>query len=66
MHSLFLPFAIIDFNYFYILNFFHVTTSKVFLFKFFEHSLFSYLNFHYFIIVSHWTLFFILNCNVSA
>ena len=34
--------------------------------RFFSHSVFPYLKFHYFVIVSYWTLFFILNCNILA
>ena len=44
VHSLFLPFVFIHLYYFYISNFFHITTSTLFVFIHFQRSLFPYFN----------------------
>ena len=45
VHSLFLLFVFIHL-YYYISNFFHITTSTLFVFIHFQRSLFPYFNFH--------------------
>ena len=50
--------------YFYISNFFQITTSTVLVFMYFSGSLVFFLNFQ--LLVSYCTLFFISNCNLLA
>ena len=46
VHSLFILLVFIHLYYFYISNFFHITTSTLFVFIHFQRSLFPYFNFH--------------------